>query len=364
MNSNLNINYKNIKHLEFIYGLIRNFNDLPLNIKGGSALLFAYGSNRFTTDIDLDAPYRINLKNRIKEFNSINHFNISDVIQIKKKNNSDEYKIFYSYKNKVFFNKLKIDYSFREPNFNKLNYIFKNNVRFADLKYIFNNKIIALQEKNKFSHLYDLFFISYKYPFILNKNDLNLLNNLLEKPKDLLTLKLINSFVNMQEAGKIKFLSKDFNFYKDFLQITNNEEFLLEFLQKFNIFIKNLNKNYQEKQNIFFKNLSLSKNDYDIMNLIEENKINSNFFIDYLKNNTKFQLNSIIIKSMILKNPNIFELLEKEKLLNKYDKSNIDIINIKNKALTNLYSSNIFQNDKKIEDIINLYNDIFNYKII
>lgn len=243
-----------------------------------------------------------------------------------------------------------------EINFNNLNYIFKNNVRFSDLKHIFNTKIIALQNRNKFSDLYDLFFISYKYPFILNKNDLYLLNKIVENPNKL-TQKFILNFSKSFHSNDIKFFKKDYIFYKDFFTFNNDENNLLKFCQNFKYHVQNLIKNYTNNKNLFIQNILNN----DILNneqyLLNTN-INLEILIDLLKEKSKYKINfdKDLIKIAILNNPYNFEFLPNEYKLNK------ELIDLKNKSLNHLYNSNIFQNDVKIINIVNSFLKNKNYE--
>jgi len=47
--------------------ITRSLADTPLILKGGTALLFAYGLNRFSEDLDFDSNKHLRLENRIEK---------------------------------------------------------------------------------------------------------------------------------------------------------------------------------------------------------------------------------------------------------------------------------------------------------
>ena len=54
-------------HLALMEKVLKQTSKLPFIFKGGSALLFCYGLNRFSEDLDFDCAKRINPKSCITE---------------------------------------------------------------------------------------------------------------------------------------------------------------------------------------------------------------------------------------------------------------------------------------------------------
>lgn len=53
-------------HVVLMRTLARGFADLPMVLKGGTALLLCYGLDRFSEDLDFDAPKRFNVAARVE----------------------------------------------------------------------------------------------------------------------------------------------------------------------------------------------------------------------------------------------------------------------------------------------------------
>lgn len=53
-------------HVVLMQTLARGFADLPMVLKGGTALLLCYGLDRFSEDLDFDAPKRFNVVTRVE----------------------------------------------------------------------------------------------------------------------------------------------------------------------------------------------------------------------------------------------------------------------------------------------------------
>ncbi|MEY4978265.1 MAG: hypothetical protein RLZZ352_535 [Pseudomonadota bacterium] len=53
-------------HVALMRTLARGFADLPMVLKGGTALLLCYGLDRFSEDLDFDAPKRFNVVTRVE----------------------------------------------------------------------------------------------------------------------------------------------------------------------------------------------------------------------------------------------------------------------------------------------------------
>lgn len=54
-------------HVALMHTLAQGFADLPMVLKGGTALLLCYGLDRFSEDLDFDAPKRFNLLSRVEK---------------------------------------------------------------------------------------------------------------------------------------------------------------------------------------------------------------------------------------------------------------------------------------------------------
>ena len=53
-------------HVNMMRAVLQAVQDTPLVLKGGTALLLCYGLDRFSEDLDFDAPKKLNLESRIE----------------------------------------------------------------------------------------------------------------------------------------------------------------------------------------------------------------------------------------------------------------------------------------------------------
>ena len=53
-------------HVDIMRTISRDLSDLPMVLKGGTALLLCYGLNRFSEDLDFDSPRKFNIAGRIE----------------------------------------------------------------------------------------------------------------------------------------------------------------------------------------------------------------------------------------------------------------------------------------------------------
>ena len=61
----LDLNPERRLHVDIMRAISRDLGDLPMVLKGGTALLLCYGLNRFSEDLDFDSPRKFNIAGRI-----------------------------------------------------------------------------------------------------------------------------------------------------------------------------------------------------------------------------------------------------------------------------------------------------------
>ena len=57
----LNLPPAEAAHVEIMRAVAKDIQDLPMVLKGGTALLLCYGLDRFSEDLDFDAPKKFSL---------------------------------------------------------------------------------------------------------------------------------------------------------------------------------------------------------------------------------------------------------------------------------------------------------------
>lgn len=56
-----------MQHVKYMRLIAEKMRDTPLVLKGGTALMLAYGSERYSVDLDFDSPKKMNLQRRIED---------------------------------------------------------------------------------------------------------------------------------------------------------------------------------------------------------------------------------------------------------------------------------------------------------
>jgi predicted nucleotidyltransferase component of viral defense system len=67
------------QHVEIMRKIARSFNESPMVLKGGTALLLAYGLDRYSEDLDFDSTKPINPITRISQAVRATHFKIENI---------------------------------------------------------------------------------------------------------------------------------------------------------------------------------------------------------------------------------------------------------------------------------------------
>lgn len=141
----------------------------PLVLKGGTALLFGYGLDRFSEDLDFDSPQKMNLESRISHALPIG-IALSDINKVKHTDTMTRYMVRYSDGDVAA--KLKVEVSYRTPTEDK-DIREVDGIRMLSIEKLLDCKLTAAFDgdnvRTKIRDLYDLDFIVNKYEkFISN----------------------------------------------------------------------------------------------------------------------------------------------------------------------------------------------------
>ncbi|MBQ69776.1 hypothetical protein CL689_07045 [Candidatus Saccharibacteria bacterium] len=116
----MNANYEN-SHIDLMRSILTQLRETPLVLKGGTALMLCYDLDRFSEDLDFDAPKKLNLESKIKSSIPSN----LDLVQILVLKNTDtvtRYRVRYRAHDVE--RSLKIEVSYRTPvPLNQVNFI-------------------------------------------------------------------------------------------------------------------------------------------------------------------------------------------------------------------------------------------------
>lgn len=156
-------------------------NNLPLTLKGGTALLFGYSLDRMSTDLDFDANRDVNLESVIaKAFASYHSENRPVLIDLNLKKHTDtvkKYMVTYGECNTDKKENLKIEMSFRRG-YQESETDVINNMRIYKLPVIFDFKKMAFQDRTVARDLHDIIFIGKNYINNLNAEQISFIKNI------------------------------------------------------------------------------------------------------------------------------------------------------------------------------------------
>lgn len=143
-------------HIKVMSAIAQSVADTPMILKGGTALLLAYGLTRFSEDLDFDSTKPIQLHSRIKQALK-QHASIEALDILKNTATVCRYRLKYETPSGP--GKLKIETSFREiPDHYK--YTFINGIQVYELPAIIDQKLKALIGRTTARDLYDINFLA------------------------------------------------------------------------------------------------------------------------------------------------------------------------------------------------------------
>ncbi len=131
--------------------VLKALSSKELIFKGGSALLFGYGLDRFSEDLDFDSQYKITSKSLV---NSLKSLNCEDV-NIKK--DTDTTKRIIITKNDI---SIKIEISLRNKNISADKKKIIGNVGIYSIDELANMKLDAIENRSVARDVYDLGYIA------------------------------------------------------------------------------------------------------------------------------------------------------------------------------------------------------------
>lgn len=174
-------------HKKLMRRILNEISDKPLVLKGGTALMLAYGLDRFSEDLDFDVSTKfkgnntINLENTLKNVSRLGDMKVSAVSTRKNTDTVTRYMLTYE-TSEIKNSKLKLEISYRKP-IDETRVVLKDNIKFAPIEEIANFKINSVLDtsndsRTKARDLYDTAFIAEKHPQAITDNQLKLLGKL------------------------------------------------------------------------------------------------------------------------------------------------------------------------------------------
>lgn len=153
-------------HERLMRSVLKGICDTPLVLKGGTALLLAYGLDRFSEDLDFDAPYKLNLESRIRRRVPFG-ITVDGIDPLKDTATVTRYRVRYQSEHGK--RSLKLEISYRTPPQPSEVRTF-HGIRVASLPRIIDQKLKAAHDgddpRSKVRDLYDLDFVARCWPAI------------------------------------------------------------------------------------------------------------------------------------------------------------------------------------------------------
>ncbi len=143
-------------HVRMMREVLRSVQETPLVLKGGTALLLCYGLDRFSEDLDFDAPKKLNLESRIE--NALRP--ITQQLRITRTKDTDtvqRYRI--EYESGSVQGRLKVEVSCRDA-VDETDVLERHGVRTYRAARLIAQKINALENRTTARDLYDVHFLA------------------------------------------------------------------------------------------------------------------------------------------------------------------------------------------------------------
>ena len=147
------------EHVKIMQSVMTELRELPLVLKGGTALLLCYGLDRFSEDLDLDGRKKLNIVNKIKSV--FNRSTLKYEIRIPKDTDTVQRLNIY-YETIALKGKLKIETSYRDG-FTEDDTVIINGIKTYKINKLIDQKISALENRTTARDFYDVTFLLSKY---------------------------------------------------------------------------------------------------------------------------------------------------------------------------------------------------------
>ena len=148
------------EHIAVMRSVIADLAGLPLALKGGTALLFCYGLDRFSEDIDLDGAKKLNLENRIRA--ALTRCTSGFDLRVAKDTDTvQRYKAHY--RTPAAEGNLKIEVSYR-TGFDEADIALVDGIKTYRVGKLIDQKLSALEGRTAARDLYDVAFLAERYP--------------------------------------------------------------------------------------------------------------------------------------------------------------------------------------------------------
>lgn len=146
-------------HVRIMQAIAKDLSDLPMVLKGGTALLLCYGLDRFSEDLDFDAPKKFNVAGRVDKV--LSRLTSEHAVRMVKDTETVQ-RLKIQYRTEDVSRLLKIETSFRrEPE--EEGVIVLDGIKTYKVSELISQKLLALENRTKARDLYDVAFLHRQY---------------------------------------------------------------------------------------------------------------------------------------------------------------------------------------------------------
>ncbi|MBL4868800.1 MAG: nucleotidyl transferase AbiEii/AbiGii toxin family protein [Pseudomonadales bacterium] len=150
------------QHINIMRLIAESLNDTPMVLKGGTALMLAYGLDRYSEDLDFDSTKAISLEKRVKGALRTTRINVKEIFVKKDTETVKRWMIQYS--GPAGLGSLKVEVSFRKESIDADSYTMVGGIKVYKISELIEQKLIAASDRCKIRDLYDLAFLSREKP--------------------------------------------------------------------------------------------------------------------------------------------------------------------------------------------------------
>lgn len=147
-------------HVRIMQAIAKDLSDLPMVLKGGTALLLCYGLDRFSEDLDFDAPKKFNVAGRVEKV--LSRLTSEHAVRTVKDTETVQ-RLKIQYRTEDVSRLLKIETSFRnQPDTDSV--VVHEGIKTYKVSELIAQKLRALEGRTKARDLYDVAFLHRQYP--------------------------------------------------------------------------------------------------------------------------------------------------------------------------------------------------------
>jgi len=161
INRNTRLTSLEKKHIEFMAEISRSLIDAPMVLKGGTALILAYGLDRYSDDLDFDSSVQLNLEKKIQSSAEKQNIAINSIVLKKDTKTTKRYIV--AYQSEEGRARLKIETSFRDDEIDKAAINIIEGIKTYKIGMLVGQKLQAAENRDKVRDLYDISFLANNY---------------------------------------------------------------------------------------------------------------------------------------------------------------------------------------------------------